>query len=82
MLEVGKIINTHGLRGEVKVVSWTDVPEAFEYIKNVTTKKGAESINLTVQRIKYQKNILVKTKNNLRQSELTLYERKENVKTA
>ena len=31
-------------------------------------------------RIKYQKNILVKTKNNLRQSELTLYERKENVK--
>ena len=23
LLEVGKIVNTHGLRGEVKVVPWT-----------------------------------------------------------
>ena len=28
LLEVGKIINTHGLRGEVKVAAWTDAPEA------------------------------------------------------
>ena len=26
LLEVGKIVNTHGLRGEVKVVPWTDYP--------------------------------------------------------
>ena len=32
--------------------------------------------------IKYYENILIKTKNNLRQSELTLNERKENVKNA
>ena len=30
LLEVGKIVNTHGLRGEVKVVPWTDYPEVFE----------------------------------------------------
>ena len=29
-LEVGKIINTHGLRGEVKIATWTDYPEDFE----------------------------------------------------
>lgn len=26
LLEVGKIVNTHGLRGEVKVVPWTVIP--------------------------------------------------------
>ena len=26
-LEAGKIINTHGLRGEVKVSTWTNYPE-------------------------------------------------------
>ncbi len=55
MLEVGKIINTHGLRGEVKVVSWTDVPEDFEYIKKVFTK----DVSLTVTSVKYQKNNLI-----------------------
>ena len=32
LLEVGKIVNTHGLRGEVKVVPWTDYLEVFEDI--------------------------------------------------
>lgn len=59
MLEVGKIINTHGLRGEVKVVAWTDVPEDFENIKKVVTTKGGETVNLTVSKIKYQKNNLI-----------------------
>ena len=31
-LEVGKIVNTHGLRGEVKIVTWTDTPDVFEDI--------------------------------------------------
>ena len=33
-LEVGKIINTHGLRGEVKIATWTDSPEDFEELEN------------------------------------------------
>ena len=55
MLEVGKIINTHGLRGDVKVVAWTDVPEDFEHIKKVYTKDAV----LTVVSVKYQKNNLI-----------------------
>ena len=39
LLEVGKIVNTHGLRGEVKVVPWTDYPEVFEDIDFVYVKK-------------------------------------------
>jgi len=29
-MEAGIIVNTHGLRGELKVVSWCDSPEVFE----------------------------------------------------
>ena len=61
LLEVGKIVNTHGLRGEVKVVSWTDYPEVFEDIEYVYVKKGAEYERLDVGNIKYQKgNLIIK----------------------
>ena len=38
-LEVGKIVNTHGLRGEVKIVTWTDTPDVFEDIEYLYAKK-------------------------------------------
>lgn len=63
LLEVGKIVNTHGLRGEVKVVPWTDYPEQFEDIEYayVKTKDGCE--RLTLSGVKYQKgNIIVRFK--------------------
>lgn len=36
MLEVGKIINTHGVRGEVKVDSWLDDPVLFGELESLT----------------------------------------------
>lgn len=58
-LEVGKIINTHGLRGEVKVVTWTDYPEVFEEIKYVWVKKKTGDERLDIKNIKYQKNNII-----------------------
>lgn len=58
-LEVGKIINTHGLRGDVKVMPWTDTPEDFEDIPVVYIKRKTENEKLTVSKIKYQKNNLI-----------------------
>ena len=58
-LEVGKIINTHGLRGEVKVAPWTDTPDVFEEIKNVFVIKNKEKITLEISHVKYQKNNLI-----------------------
>lgn len=61
LLEVGKIVNTHGLRGEVKVVTWTDYPEVFEDIEYVYIKRKDDYERLDVKGIKYQKgNIIVK----------------------
>ena len=62
-LEVGKIINTHGLRGDVKIVTWTDYPEDFEEIDKVYIKRKTGDEVLTISNVKYQKNnIIVKFK--------------------
>lgn len=34
-IEVGTIVNTHGLRGDVKIISWCDYPEKFEDFSEV-----------------------------------------------
>ncbi len=56
ILEVGKIVNTHGLKGEVKVVPWTDYPEVFEEIENVSLKNGQ---SFEIKGVKYQKNNII-----------------------
>ncbi len=58
-LEVGKIINTHGLRGEVKVVTWTDSPEVFEELSYVVAKMRGEEVRLDISGVKYQKNNII-----------------------
>lgn len=63
LIEVGKIVNTHGLRGEVKVVPWTDYPEDFKNIEYVYARQGKDEIRLDIEGIKYQKgNVLLKFK--------------------
>ena len=53
LIEIGKIVNIHGLRGDVKVVPWTDFPEIFEGIKKVYTDDGK---SYKVKGVKYHKN--------------------------
>lgn len=63
MLEVGKIINTHGLKGEVKIATWTDSPDVFEDLEYVIIKSKKGDITLNIKGVKYQKNnIIVKFK--------------------
>ncbi|MBE7045001.1 MAG: ribosome maturation factor RimM [Ruminococcaceae bacterium] len=59
LIEVGKIINTHGLRGEVKVMPWTDTPDVFEDLERVFIKNRQGEKELTIRNIKYQKNNLI-----------------------
>ena len=62
-LEVGKIINTHGLKGEVKIATWTDYPEDFEKLDYVLAMQRGKESRLDIENIKYQKNnIIVKFK--------------------
>ncbi len=47
-LLAGKVVNTHGIRGEVKAVYYTDSPQFFENIKKVFL--GEEEYTLTGSR--------------------------------
>lgn len=41
-LEIGKIVNTHGIRGEVRVDPWCDSPEFFKRFKTLWFDKNGE----------------------------------------
>lgn len=57
MLAVGKICNTHGVRGNIKLIPWTDFPEVFEELDYITV----ENIRYDIKEVKYQKsNIILK----------------------
>ena len=41
-LECGKIVNTHGVKGGLKLESWCDTPQDLASLKKVYLKNGAE----------------------------------------
>lgn len=59
-IEIGKIVNTHGLRGHIKVEPWCDGIETFEYLDRVFIN----NVEYEIENVKPQKNLfLLKLKN-------------------
>ena len=60
LLQVGAILDTHGLRGEVKVFPTTDDPARYDDLDEVEllTKEG-KYLHLEVERVRYFKNIVI-----------------------
>jgi 16S rRNA processing protein RimM len=56
-LETGKIVNVHGLKGEVKVYPWCDSPEFLCEFDTLYTNQGKESI--TIENARIQKNMVI-----------------------
>ena len=48
MVTIGKIVETHGVRGEVKVASYSDVPGRFETLKQVQVEVSSGARTLAV----------------------------------
>lgn len=59
MIRVGKITNTHGHKGALKVQPLTDYPERFEEILDLYVVDGEKKEKITIDSIKYQKNNLI-----------------------
>ncbi|PKM82626.1 MAG: 16S rRNA processing protein RimM [Firmicutes bacterium HGW-Firmicutes-14] len=59
MIAVGRVINTQGHRGEVRVWPLTDFPERFSQGKTVILQKEGTARRLTVEKMRSQKNFLV-----------------------
>lgn len=48
-LEAGQIVNTHGVRGEVKITPWADSPEFLKKLK--TFYIGGEAVRVSASRV-------------------------------
>ncbi len=55
-LEIGKIVNTHGVRGALKVEPWCDSPEQLCSLETLYYKKRDEYMPLTVRTASIHKN--------------------------
>ena len=68
-LEIGRIVNTHGIHGEIKIQPWCDNMEIFETVGTLYTADGAK---LTIDSVRYHKgNVMLKLHgfNNINQVE-------------
>lgn len=58
-LQVGEIINTHGLAGEVKVFPTTDDPKRFKKLKEVILQIRGSRQTLEITQVKFFKNLVI-----------------------
>lgn len=59
VLEIGQIVNTRGLRGEVKLNSFSEDPERFEKLKSILVKEKNEYKEYEIQKVAYSKNQVI-----------------------
>ena len=46
-LEIGKVVSTHGLRGELRVDPWCDSPQFLCQFKTLYLKKGETKLSVS-----------------------------------
>ena len=56
-LEAGKIVNTHGIRGEVKIMPYCDSPELLCEFDRLFMGKSLKEIY--IERSRVQKNMII-----------------------
>lgn len=59
---IGEIVNTHGLRGELKVLPLTDEPKRFDELKEIHIKENGRSKKISkykIDGVKYFKNFVI-----------------------
>ena len=58
-LEVGQIVNTFGIKGEVKVTPFTDDINRFDELKKVYVKTRKDEKLYKVENVRYHKNMVL-----------------------
>lgn len=58
-LEIGKIVNSYGIKGFMKVVPYTDDITRFNQLKNIYIEKNSKRIPFRIEKVKYQKNLVL-----------------------
>ncbi len=58
-LQVGTIIKTHGIKGEVKVYPLTDDVNRFKDLKSVILEPSKDNLPLEIEGVKFFKNLVI-----------------------
>lgn len=58
-LEIGKIVNTHGFRGDVKAQAWCDIPEVMTELDVVYRRVKGEYVELKVEKSSVHKGMVL-----------------------
>lgn len=58
-LEAGKIVGTHGVKGELRLEPWCDSPEFLKQFKTLYTKQGEMFVPVAVRSARVHKNLLL-----------------------
>jgi len=58
-LQIGKIVNTHGVRGEFKLIPLTDDPSRFDDLKWAYIEKNGKMDRYAIQSVKYFKGTVI-----------------------
>lgn len=58
-LQVGKIVNTHGVKGEVRVIPLTDDPHRFDVLKSAFVEKDNNLVKHAIKEVKYTKGSVI-----------------------
>jgi len=59
LINIGKIVNTQGHKGEVKIISLTDFPERFKDMKSALINNNGQMKNLTIEGVRNHKQFIV-----------------------
>lgn len=57
--EIGQIVNTHGVKGHVKVKPFTDDVSQFETLGKILIVKNKETIEMEIEEVKYHKDMVL-----------------------
>ena len=58
-LEIGQIVNTQGLKGEVKINPFTDDIKRFDDLKKIYVEINNNKENLEIEKVRYVKNLVI-----------------------
>lgn len=63
MFTIGKIVNTHGIKGELKIMPTTDEPKRFSKLKQILIDRSKLLTPYDIESVRYHKNfVLLKLK--------------------
>lgn len=58
-LEIGKIVNTHGFRGDVKAQAWCDYPEVMTELDMIYRKVNGQFVGMAVEKASVHKGMVL-----------------------